>query len=305
VTWFRVDDGFSDHAKVHALQESKHWKGALALWTLAGAWCAKHEKDGFVPSSTVKRLGFVPAEADALVECGLWDAAEGGYHFHQWAERNPLRSELDAKREQTRNRVSGWRELKRNAVTPGYGNASVTPPPSRPVPDPSRPVPESERARPRPEPVDRLPEPEPDTGQEFTDRRMQTAFWAEYEAVQKVPPNMAGKNLAGFHAVVCRTASLQGQDPHTFFVDKVRAWLGNPLGEIERQAPYACFRQAWGDLAAVGEAKGGTGEPETVESLRKVGSAAAIRGDQAEVARIAKRIDALEKRADRQVSRAR
>lgn len=160
-------------------------------------------------------------------------------------------------------------------------------------------------ARARPEPVDRLPEPEPDTGQEFTDRRMQAAFWAEYEAVQRVPPNMAGKNLDGFHAVVCRTASLQGQDPRELFVDKVRVWLSNPLGKVERQAPYACFRQAWGDLTAVGDAKGGTGEPETVESLRKVGMAALLRGDQVEVAKIGKRITALENKADSQVRRAR
>lgn len=153
MTWFKVDDGFSDHPKVHALQEqSKQWKGALALWLLAGSWAAKHEKDGLVPMATVRRLGFSISEADALVECGLWHSAEGGYLFHQWQERNPLKTELEAKREQTRNKVTQWRENKKklscNPVTPpsvtGYkedGNQSVTLPPTRPVPtrpDPSR-----------------------------------------------------------------------------------------------------------------------------------------------------------------------
>lgn len=45
--------------------------------------------------------------------------------------------------------------------------------------------------------------------------------------------------------------------------------------------------------------------PETVESLRKVGMAALLRGDQAEVAKIGKRITALENKADSQVRRAR
>src|SRR4051812_9143173 len=114
MTWFKVDDGFSDNAKVHALQESKHWKGAIALWTLAGSWCSKQETDGVVPELTVRRLGGTTAEADALIECGLWERAEKGYRFHQWAERNPLKADLQAKREQNRERVAKHREKPRS-----------------------------------------------------------------------------------------------------------------------------------------------------------------------------------------------
>ena len=325
MTWFRVDDGFSDHAKVHALQDSKHWKGAIALWTLAGSWCAKHEKDGLVPAATVRRLGFVAAEADALVTCGLWGKAEDGYQFHQWQERNPLRAELDAKREQTRNKVTEWRDRNKkpkcNPVTNDHvtghaevGNHPVTLPPSQtlPVPDPSRPDPESGRARARPEPVDRLPEPEPEPhgppspGHGFKQSRMLALFVAEFEAVQRSTPSLGGKAVDGLFAMVCRTAELQGVAPETLFVASVRAWLGKPLTDREREFPLACFQARWGSLTARGEAAPADGAPRTVQSLRDAAQAALGRGDFEALKRLNREREELERSLDsREVRRAR
>lgn len=109
MTWFKVDDGFADHPKVIALQASKHWKGALALWTLAGSWSSRHLTDGHVPSAVVTRLGCAPHDALALVEAGLWDQVDGGYRFHGWEERNPSREAVEADRAATRERVQRHR----------------------------------------------------------------------------------------------------------------------------------------------------------------------------------------------------
>lgn len=117
MTWFRVDDSFSDHAKVVALQESKHWKGAIALWTLAGSWTSKHERDGFVPSVMVRKFGASPAEAEALVDVGLWVVADEGYRFHDWAGCNPTRATLVERRNGTAERQRRHRA--------GNGNAST------------------------------------------------------------------------------------------------------------------------------------------------------------------------------------
>jgi hypothetical protein len=144
VTWFKIDDGFSDHRKVIALQQSKHWKGALALWTLAGSWCSRHLSDGFVPAPVVTRLGASPQEAGALVAVGLWTEAEGGYQFHGWDEHNPSREHVEAKRAAQRERVTRHREKRAgnascNALQQNHesvSNAIVTPPPTRPDPDP-------------------------------------------------------------------------------------------------------------------------------------------------------------------------
>lgn len=156
--------------------------------------------------------------------------------------------------------------------------------------------------RTRPEPVDRLPEP-PAAEQGFTDRRMRAVFIGEYEAVQRSTPSMAGKLVGGLHAMVCRTAELQGTDPEALFLDTVRAWLGQSLTERDRQSPYACFCQSWGALTARGQVKPPEGSAETVESLQEAARAAVLRGDHVEAARIGKRRDELRDAADRQARR--
>lgn len=140
MTWFRVDDSLADHPKVVSLQEHKQWKGALALWTLAGAWCSKHLTDGVVPRAIVTRLGCSHAEAGALVQSGLWELdAEGAYRFHDWISRNPTREKVESEREATKKRVAEHR-LKRvsNTVTGIVSNelsdAACTAVPTRPVP---------------------------------------------------------------------------------------------------------------------------------------------------------------------------
>ncbi len=146
MSWFRVDDSFPDHPKVLRLQASRHWRGALSLWLLAGAWSSKHLTDGAVPDAIVKRLGCTLEEADALVTAGLWTSEAEGYAFHEWAERNPTRSKVLADREADRSRkrapVGIQAEATRKAnglrveAPPGAFSDSASPVPSRPVPSP-------------------------------------------------------------------------------------------------------------------------------------------------------------------------
>lgn len=140
MTWFKVDDGFADHPKVIRLQQEKCWKGALALWTLAGSWSSRHLTDGRVPAIVVQRLGGTEQEARALVAAGLWSAEDGDYTFHDWTAQNPSRETVEAKREAQRQRVAKHREKRDgNALHDHHVTQQVTPPPSRPVP--TRPVP--------------------------------------------------------------------------------------------------------------------------------------------------------------------
>lgn len=155
MTWFRVDDGFSDHPKVDALGDGPCLEAAIALWTLSGAWAAKHLTDGFVPAGRVARVGVKNATkaAEELVRVGLWDREEDGYRFRNWCEYQPTRARVEAEREKTAERVRRHRDRPAteptsvgNAVTPAkpeQRNAvtNAAPVPSRPVP--SRPVPKS------------------------------------------------------------------------------------------------------------------------------------------------------------------
>lgn len=141
MTWFKVDDGFPDHPKVMALEEGEYFAEAIALWTLAGAWCARHLTDGHVPRNALRRVtpfGATAAEAAAaeLVRVGLWEEVTDGWRYKDWHDYQPTRNDVRQQREKTRERVRRHREAKRegNAVTPSEGNGV-----GNGAPDPARP----------------------------------------------------------------------------------------------------------------------------------------------------------------------
>lgn len=143
MTWFVIDDTFAFHPKVVAAGN------AITLWVRAGAWCAQQLTDGHVPAYMIPSLGS-KRDAGKLVEVGLWERVEGGYVFHDWADYQQSRAEVERKRRQNADRVAKWRKRKQAPdVTPeddtaaGAGNASrngarnalrtplVTPPPTQ------------------------------------------------------------------------------------------------------------------------------------------------------------------------------
>jgi hypothetical protein len=181
MAWFKIDDHFWSHPKTGDLSDA-----ATALWIRAGSWSAGHLTDGFVPSGKLRLFRARQRSIDELVEVGLWEevgvrpesaareaggrrvrgrreadgspagGAEHGYLFHDWADYQPSREAVTARRDATKNRVDAWRNRNRNGVTTPDGNAdvthhaneSVTPPPSRP--DPTRPDPSSKEEVERP-----------------------------------------------------------------------------------------------------------------------------------------------------------
>lgn len=162
MTWFRVDDSLCDHPKVEALLDGRHAEAALALWLLAGAWCARHLTDGQIPASRVRRFGVRNADAAAaeLVRVGLWERSGEGFAFHDWHSRQPTRAAVLAEREAAASRVRAFRERKKagdsvssNGVTAAErtgeqlrsGSLFVTVPPTRP--DPTRPILDHDRTR--------------------------------------------------------------------------------------------------------------------------------------------------------------
>jgi len=89
MVWFKVDDSFYDHPKTEELSDS-----AVALWTRAGSYCAKHLTDGFITHRKADRMCDNPATAiTELVEAGLWEKDADGYRFHDWHEYQPTREE--------------------------------------------------------------------------------------------------------------------------------------------------------------------------------------------------------------------
>lgn len=114
MTWFAVDDRFPTHSKVYELRQHPCHDSALALWLLAGAWCAGqdgHNFTGFVPTHMLNAFGIsTPQEAaQALCDVLLWEHRDGGYWFHDWANWNGPDAKHNRSKEQTRARTQAWR----------------------------------------------------------------------------------------------------------------------------------------------------------------------------------------------------
>ena len=108
--WFRVDDNLAFHHKAVAAGNA-----AMGLWVRAGALCAQQLTDGFVPDHMVTALDG-RRHVGRLLEVGLWIEAEGGYHFHEWSDRQPTKESVESERKAARQRMDAYRKSRRSSA---------------------------------------------------------------------------------------------------------------------------------------------------------------------------------------------
>jgi len=144
MAWFKVDDGLHASRKLLSIPRTVRLS-ALGLWTMAGSWSAHEELDGFIPSFMLKEWGGTPRLVRALVESGLWVEIKDGAQFHNWAEYQPTRAELEEGRERERVRKAEYRKRTKDGGVPaghqvghevGHQVVSEDPDPTRPDPTP-------------------------------------------------------------------------------------------------------------------------------------------------------------------------
>lgn len=111
LAWFKVDDGFSSSPKVLSIRRRDRL-AAVGLWTVAGAWAAKHLTDGFIPAYMLEELAAEESQVDNLVTAGLWREEGDGYQFHDWHDYQPTRVDVLANRERERARKEAYRAKK-------------------------------------------------------------------------------------------------------------------------------------------------------------------------------------------------
>jgi hypothetical protein len=97
------------------MRESPFYADAVALWTLAGSWCAGQEdarNTGQVPWSVLGTFG-IPTWKDAaetLTEYRLFETSQPGVvQFHDWPIWNGPEAEVNRSREQARIRQENRR----------------------------------------------------------------------------------------------------------------------------------------------------------------------------------------------------
>lgn len=121
--WFRVDDDAAFHSKIVAAGNA-----AVGLWARAGSYSSRELTDGFIPAHMIASLG-TPAQAKKLVQVRLWDKVDGGYQFHQWAERQPFtKADVEKKRAEARARMAKVRGNSADSSQDVRANESVTDP---------------------------------------------------------------------------------------------------------------------------------------------------------------------------------
>jgi hypothetical protein len=173
MSWSKLDDSLSDHPKAIAAGP------ALALWTRALAWCARHHTDGHVPeqvaTSFATCLASDPLSAGCpaghiarLVDVGLWEAEDGGYHVHDYCHFHESRAswlERTAAERDRKRRDRGMSARTDDGQTKDGGRTAGGPPArARPSPSPSPSPktdqdPSSSRAIPVPPDTDTPPSP--------------------------------------------------------------------------------------------------------------------------------------------------
>ena len=149
MSWGRLDDGFYDHPKVLEVRKrGKDGRAAIGLWTLANAYCGRHdvgatgsrgrrEGGGTLSHQACRSLGGTSREARMLVEAGLWHEVEGGYQFHDWDEYRKESNKLEDRRRRDRERQSRYRSRDANVtVSRDNPRARARALPARPDPVP-------------------------------------------------------------------------------------------------------------------------------------------------------------------------
>lgn len=97
MTWFRLDDGFSEHHKVAELTAV-----AFRLHVSAFCYCSRNLTDGVLTSKATKTLcthsNAASKHVSELVKASLWEHRPDGYYIHDYLDYNPSKAEVLARR---------------------------------------------------------------------------------------------------------------------------------------------------------------------------------------------------------------
>ncbi|MDE3097416.1 MAG: hypothetical protein KGK07_15635 [Chloroflexota bacterium] len=254
-----MDDHFDEHPKM-----AKVGPIGWGVWLAGLAYCNRNLTDGFIPHSVAESIGGrwrvwgmgddgkervtqiarttglrgedmdTDWVIELLMEADLWEAVEGGYRVHKYADYQPTRSEVEAERAQTLERVqrfrqkgSGTRKIVGNSdVTALHGsyaavsNAGVTPAPN-PNPNPN-PNPKEKGQGIPPSADDRLPPPVPDTPT------------SEVPApAPDAPPPDLGSEAQALATAAYDALKAAGRRPSD------QRWVGRAIGRIKQLTPEA------------------------------------------------------------------
>lgn len=120
MTWGKVDDKLAFHVKT-----MKAGNTAMGLWVRALSWCSDQLTDGLVPADMIAVFGAAQEDADRLVSARLWHETIDGYVFHDWAEYQFTRAQVESKRDEAAERMRKLRSGDKSEVKPANVRANT------------------------------------------------------------------------------------------------------------------------------------------------------------------------------------
>jgi len=111
MTWIKLDDTLPNNPKILPLSNA-----GFRLYIEGLCYANQYLTDGFLTQAVIRRLDHDLAHLE-LIEAGLWDEVEGGIQIHDYTEHQTSRADVRAKRDQSRDRVTRYREKSNADVT--------------------------------------------------------------------------------------------------------------------------------------------------------------------------------------------
>lgn len=110
MSWVKLDDGFTENAKIVALSDR-----ALRLYLRGLCYAARNRTDGVLDRKALAHIGGTGRLRRELVDARAWDEAEGDVVIHDYVKYNPTRSQVEARRLGAESRKRRERHRKRVA----------------------------------------------------------------------------------------------------------------------------------------------------------------------------------------------
>jgi len=104
VSWIKLDDGFPQNPKIIGLSDH-----SFRLYISGLCYSGRYLTDGFIPAAIIKQVG----DPRELIEKGLWQITPDGIQIANYTEYQTPKSEVERKREQTRERGERFRESRK------------------------------------------------------------------------------------------------------------------------------------------------------------------------------------------------
>jgi hypothetical protein len=111
MAWIKIDDTLPNNPKILPLSD-----GAFRLYIEALCYCNQYLTDGFLADAVLFRLD-INNNRKELVEACLWIECQNGMQINDYTEHQTSKAGVEEKRQQSRDRVTRYREKSNANVT--------------------------------------------------------------------------------------------------------------------------------------------------------------------------------------------